>query len=495
MRLSLSLGLWLTAAAGIVLAAVGWFQLQVEEEDLDAAARRELTLLATAIRTATENAIRDDQEPDVTALLEQLEVKDPAVDIFVFESDGTLIGSSWGSTGSLAAARAVVADTMPDALAVEELESQGLVASAPLRVRGSVTGRLVVLRPVAALQSDLAAERRAIVWSIVVVIAVLSSVLWVVVRARVHHPLGRFVAGVRRVRSGDLSARIDLPGADELAELAQEFDAMTETLQEAQRRLVSEAEAREKFELDMQRANRLSVVGEIAATLAHEIGSPLQVLNGRSRDLATRADLPEDAKRSAAILVEQTDRVHQIVERLLDVARRKAPEVADLDVLELVHQMVELVSTQARRLDVRLDIEAHDVPHVRADRAQVQQVLLNLLQNAMRASSGGGVVRVTVFESSFKPPSDSRPHPSVAVAVDDTGGGISEAIQSRVFEPFFTAWNGQGPAKGTGLGLAVVRSIVTDHGGVVNAGASPSGMGARFIFHLPVGAAPAEEAR
>jgi signal transduction histidine kinase len=189
-------------------------------------------------------------------------------------------------------------------------------------------------------------------------------------------------------------------------------------------------------------------------------------------------------------LVEQTDRVHHIVDRLLDVARRKAPEVVDLDLCDAVRQMVELVSTQARRLDVRLEIDAHNAPHVRADRAQTQQILLNLLQNAMRASSRGGVVRVTVFASSFKLRSDSKARPSVAVAVDDTGVGIPEAIKDRLFEPFFTAWNGETASKGTGLGLAVVKSIVSDHGGVVSAAVSPSGLGARLVVHFPVQTVP-----
>src|SRR5690606_19572129 len=153
-------------------------------------------------------------------------------------------------------------------------------------------------------------------------------VLWVVVRLRVHTPLSRVIEGVRRVREGDLSARVDVAGHDELSELGREFDAMAEALQEARVRLANEAETRERLEGEMQRANRLAVVGEIAATLAHEIGSPLQVLNGRSRDLASRTDLPPNATKSAAILVEQTERIHQIVEQLLDLARRKAPKIA-----------------------------------------------------------------------------------------------------------------------------------------------------------------------
>lgn len=495
MRLAPSLGLWLTAVVALVVGGHSWLQLRTEETDLTAAARRELTLLTTAVRSGVENAMRDDQDPDIVALLEQLELKDPAVDIFVFGVDGFLLGSSWGSGGNVAKVRAIVrhAETS-DALRIEELTSGEFVATAPLRVRGLVSGRLVLLRPSNALLADLAAERHAIILSFGLLIVALLLVIWAVVQLRVNRPLSRVIAGVRRVGSGDLSVRINLTGRDEVAELAQEFDAMSEALEGARRQLASEMEAREKLEVDMQRANKMAIVGEVAATLAHEIGSPLQVLNGRARDLAGRGGLPEDVKRSAAILVEQTDRVHHIVERLLDVARRKAPELEDLDIQESVQRMVELFSTQARRMGVCLEFESHEVPRLQADPAQVQQVLLNLLQNALRASTRGGVVRITIAPSSFRRPSDSRAQPSVSITVDDTGSGIPEAVRDRIFEPFVTAWNGEPKSRGTGLGLAVVRSIVTDHGGVVSAATSPLGVGARFVVHFPVQASPLAEA-
>lgn len=486
MRLSTSLGLFLIASVVIVLGVHGWIQLEVEKADLSAVGRRELTLLATAIRGAAESALRDDQEPDVGTLLEQLEMRDPSVDVFIFDEDGALLRSSWGSTGNLSTARRLANHAPRDVLSIAEHDAYALAAIAPLRVGGALHGRLVVLRPGTALEADLAAERRALTLSIGLVVAVLSLVLWVVVRLRVHKPLSRVIAGVRRIREGDLSTRVEVVGHDELAELGREFDAMAEALQEARLRLANEAENREKLEVEMQRANRLAVVGEIAATLAHEIGSPLQVLNGRSRDLASRTDLPPNATRSAAILVEQTERIHQIVEQLLDLARRKAPKIAEFDAREPVRRVVELVSTQARRSGVRLEVDTKDVPRLEGDQAQVQQVVLNLLQNAIRASPEGSVVRVSVSSASFERPSDSSPQASVAITVDDEGRGIPDAIKARIFEPFFTAWNDDVESKGTGLGLAVVKSIVTDHGGLVTVTAPPSGVGARFVVHFPV---------
>jgi signal transduction histidine kinase len=494
-RLSLSIGLWLTVAVLIVLGGHGWVQLREEEADLDAAARRELAYVTTAIRSAVENAIRDKQEPDVAELLEQLELKDPAVDVFVIGARGESLGSSWGASSNLAKVRELLRVRPQDGSGVEELASGELAMIAPLQIGGATTGRLVVIRPLNALQGDLHEERRAVGLSVGLLIAALLLVIWVVVRLQVHLPMDRIIAGVRQIRGGDLTARIGLTGSNEFAELAREFDAMTASLEQARYELASAAEAREKLELEMQRANRMAIVGEVAATLAHEIGSPLQVLNGRARDLAARSDLPADVSRSAAILVEQTDRVHHIVERLLDAARRKAPEVVAFDVADSVQRMVELVSSQARRMGVRLELDCSDVPLLQGDPAQVQQVVLNLLQNALRASERGQVVQITVARSSFTRLADSRPQPSVAITVDDAGRGIPEHIREHVFEPFFTAWEGERRSRGTGLGLAVVKSIVKDHGGIVSAATPASGVGARFIVHFPVRARHAERAR
>src|SRR5690606_38429575 len=408
MRLAASLGIWLAGLTAVILGIHGSVQLNAERSDLASAARSELTLLATAVRGAVENAVRDGQEPDAAALLEQLELRDPAVDIYVFDSAGAVLGRSRGSEPNLGLARAVArASAGVDALQTEHLASGDFVAIAPLRGAGG--GRLVILRPSNALLADVAAAQRATVLSIGVVIAALCTGIWVVVRLRVHHPIRRFVAEMRRIRSGDLSGRLALPGRDEFAELAREFDAMAEALERTRQQLTQEADARGRLEQDMERANRMATVGELAVTLAHEIGAPLQVLNGRARDLEARTDLPSDARPSASILVEQTDRVHHIVERLLDVARRKVPELRPVDVRETVRAVVELLSCQARRAGVRIVVDVRAVPVLDCDPAQLQQVLLNLLQNALRASAPGGVVRVTVERSSFPRAPDSRP--------------------------------------------------------------------------------------
>jgi len=492
-RLTRSLGLWLAGTTAVLLSSYGWQQLRQEREDLTATARREMGLLTTAIRSGVENAMRDEKQLDITSLLERLELQDSSVDIFVFDEAGTLLASSWGSSGHVPAARDFLRGAAAlDALHIDEGPA-GLLASIPLRIGSRHVGRLVVIRPTDALRADLDAELQAAVLSTIVLIIASSLVIWLVIRQQIHQPMTRIVTGIRRMSSGDLSSRLEMGGGDEIAEIAGEFNAMAIALEEARSRLVLEAERREQLELDMQRANKLTVVGELAATLAHEIGSPLQVLNGRARTLAGRADLPDDARRGAEILVEQTDRVDRIVQRLLGIARRKASVLADIDVREPVQLVADLLSVEARRRRVRIELELGEVPRVRADADQVQQVVLNLLQNALRACAAGGGVKISVAQSWFTRPSSSTGQPSVAISVEDDGPGVSDSVRSHIFEPFFTAWskrNGATAAEstgngGTGLGLSVVKSIVTEHDGVVTLSPSQAGNGARFTVHFP----------
>lgn len=486
MRLTVSLCLWLAVATASVLGIHGWFQLKEEQADLEHTARREMSLLATAVRTGVESAVRDGQEPDIDFLLEQLERRDPELDVFVFDGKLALVGSSWGSATNLPRARAVLSSPgHVEAMKVENLDGTDFVVSAPVRVGTATAGHVVLIRPQAALLADLSEERRGLILSMVLVVIALSLTLSLVVHFRLHRPLNEIVRRVRNLAEGEFSSPLDPSGKDEIAELAREFDMMSQALEESRRRLVAETDSRERLQAEMQEINRLALVGQLAAGLAHEIGSPLQVLNGRARTLAKHRDLPQKVQRNAEILVEQSERIGGIVERLLSLARRKPLERSRIRLLDPVERVVELLSPQAHRQGVQMRLVAGEVPKVMADGGQVQQVVLNLLQNALRASSRGTAIEITVESSSFLPPAASREVESVAIVVDDEGVGIDGDLLPRIFDPLVTSWSDDERGVGTGLGLAVVKSIVTEHGGVVMASAGPSGRGSRFTVHFP----------
>lgn len=469
-----------------MLALQGWSQLAEEEEDLYAVADKELALVATALRSSVENAIRDDQEADIGALLEQLELKDPAFDVFVFRG-ADIISMSAGSAGNLDTARTIARQHQVPTLWVQRLSAGDLAAAAPVRVGGTLIGRVVIVRHPDALQSDLDSERKAVVISILTLVVLLSVVIWAVVKLHLQRPISLVIKAVRQVAAGDPSARIGHQGTDELAELAREFDATIDALEAARLQLSHEADARERLEAEMLRTNRLAIVGQLAATLAHEVGSPLQVLGGRARDIVQRNDLPDDVVRSADIIADQVDRVHGIVERFLDVARRKAPVAKTVNLFRASSEVVELLAPQARRVGVRFEVDVPETLAVRADPSQLQQVLLNLVQNALRASPRGAPVRILGRTSSFRRVPDGPEQPSVALCVEDEGPGVPVGHGDLVFQPFFSGWEGDPKAAaGTGLGLSVVQTIVTDHGGAIQVQTGRNGRGACFVAQFPM---------
>ena len=288
------------------------------------------------------------------------------------------------------------------------------------------------------------------------------------------------------VRAGNLTANVFVQRTDEVGRLTAQFNSMVRELESARRRLLEASEAREALEAGLRRVDKLATLGQLSAGLAHEIGSPLQILNGRARALASRADLPAEIRRVAQVFEEQSDRIAKIVEQLLVVARRRPAQWGEIDLGATVGPIVDLLEHEARQRSIRLEFQRPGSPlKVVADVDQVQQVTLNLLSNAFRATPRGGRVHLTLAASSFKAGDGLQENPSVSLVVDDTGCGIDEELLGRIFEPFFTTW---AEAGGAGLGLAVVKSIVDEHGGAI-AVSSERNAGTRFTVHFPVAGA------
>jgi signal transduction histidine kinase/CheY-like chemotaxis protein len=224
------------------------------------------------------------------------------------------------------------------------------------------------------------------------------------------------------------------------------------------------------------KAEKTTLVGQTLAGVAHELNNPLTALIGYADLLAARQTSPE-VDRTLGKIREQALRASRIVRNLLSIARRKDPERAQASLKEIVDTVVELFAYEARLARARVDVEVPETLRVLADRHALQQVFVNLLQNALHAlEDWGGEKRIRI---------QARELPDgLIVSVSDTGPGIPEALRTRIFHPFFTT---KGPTRGTGLGLALSRSIARDHGGDLLLDHAGEG-GARFLLRLPVSA-------
>jgi len=485
MKVWTKLALGFTATAIVIVGVYGAYQLSQEETDLRGAAERELRVTGTALQLAVANALRDQQLTDVRDTIDAVKMRDPSLDVLLFDNAGTMMAGSWGSGEAERLVRQAVIEAQSANTPIIRFDGRRglshLMGAFPLLDETRHVGTLAIVRPLDELRRDLASETRSTLLALGTLVIGLVAAGWFLASFYVRAPLLELVRTMRSVRSGNLSAKASFTRADEMGAAVSEFNAMMSELADARQRLISEADAREELETRLQRADKLVTVGQLSAGLAHEIGSPLQVVNGRARALAARTDLPHEVTRSAEVLASQTDRITRIVEQLLTFSRQTVPAMAGVQLAAPVRDIVELFEPEARRHDVHLEFHCDDpLPPANVDVGQVQQVVMNLLRNAVYATKAKGRVRLSLTIGSLVKASGSQP--AVSLVVEDNGEGIPDSLFPRIFEPFFTTRSHTG---GTGLGLAVVKTIVDAHGGTI-AVASDPGQGTRFTIQFPI---------
>jgi len=216
----------------------------------------------------------------------------------------------------------------------------------------------------------------------------------------------------------------------------------------------------------------LAELGTLASGMAHEIGTPMNVILGRAEFAMRRID-DERAKQSLATIVTQVERITKIMNQFLAFARRRPAERRAVGVRDIVEDSLEMLHERLARHHIHVVAELpDDVPLVHADPDQMSQVLLNLFINALHAMPEGGTLKVTV-----KPQADV-----VTLLIADTGHGIPREHLGKIFTPFFTT---KEVGKGTGLGLTVVHGIIEEHGGKIAVESEP-GKGTTFTILLPI---------
>jgi two-component system nitrogen regulation sensor histidine kinase NtrY len=313
-------------------------------------------------------------------------------------------------------------------------------------------------RGVAALQ------RQVTLIAVILAAAVLAvtTLLGALVARRITRGLDRVVTGAQAAARGDLDHRVPVTSKDEVGEVAAAFNLMMEDLRTAEERLVI--------------AERIAAWQEIARRLAHEIKNPLTPIqmamdNLRKTWRKQHPSFGELLEDSTATVLEEADRLRRIVTEFSDFARMPKPDLAPLDLGEVVSGALALYQGESP-----VEHKATPVPPIEADRGQMNQVLLNLVENARDAIAGkdGGKILVTTRRG------DAGDR--VELIVEDNGPGVPAELRDRVFTPYFTTKQGRG---GTGLGLAIVHRIISDHGGRVVIGAVPAG-GARITVELPI---------
>jgi signal transduction histidine kinase len=366
--------------------------------------------------------------------------------------------------------------------------------AAPLpRADGSVAA--IVVR--ADLAGIVALQQRAIgavlgfaVLTIIALVVVMDLLAWPLV----YRPIQQLRDTIARVANGDLSARAEVVSRDELGavaaglnEMLTRLESFNQDMQARVRQATNEVETRNQelvdsynrlFGLREQLANaeQLASVGQTAANVAHQVGTPLNLISGYVQLLKEELGADSPHLPRLAIIEEQIAKVTTTVRTLLDRSRqmgRKTRTTAG----ELVARMIEVMRPNLHAAHIRheMDLEAGHIP-ILVDATNFELALLNLMTNAVDAMPHGGVLRVRVTAAAGN---------RVRIEVSDTGHGIPTDLMPRIFEPWVST---KKPGRGTGLGLPIARDVVSAHGGSI-AVSSTEGVGTTFTIDLPSDAA------
>jgi signal transduction histidine kinase len=349
-------------------------------------------------------------------------------------------------------------------------------------------GAIEISRDMAFLDDIMADETLRSVGSLALLIVLLVVAISLSMRRAITGPIGKLIAGIDDVAKGDLSHTLFQEQEDEIGALAARFNEMTQSLRAARAETRRGVEDRLSLEAHLRATAQLATIGQLAAEIAHEVGTPLNVVTGRARAMAKKSDDPEAVQKNATIIAEQAGRITRIIQRLLDVARRRVggDEKATVDLNKLAQDTLELLEYQlgTARIETRVRLERTLEP-VPGDKDQLQQVFLNLYMNAVQAMPDGGTLEVhTRRVTQRRPGLEVAPEQAyVVVQVSDTGVGIKEEDRAKIFEAFYTSRSETG---GTGLGLAVAHGIVKDHDGWIEiTDAEGLGGGTSFRIYIP----------
>lgn len=348
-----------------------------------------------------------------------------------------------------------------------------------------VVGMLEIARPADVLDATADDVQRVVTLALLIV-GLTTSMVGAFAMRLVSRPITKLLRGIDDVAKGDLSHVILSERDDEIGAIATRFNEMTFSLRESRGETQRQNEAKLALEQRLGQTEKLATLGQLAAEIAHEVGTPLNVIAGRARSIQRKSREPETVEKNAGIIAEQTARITRIIQRLLDFTRRKVGTAApaEVNLNDIAQSTIELLASQfaSARVRVRFDRTASSA-RVAGDSDRLQQVLINLLLNAVQAMPDGGALVVETGEVRRARPGleGSAAQDFVSIAVTDTGVGIAPDIKDKIFDPFYTTKEGRG---GTGLGLAVVSGIVKEHDGWIDVDDARSG-GTVFRVFLP----------
>lgn len=479
MRVALKLTAVILGLLISVLALEGWLRVQHEREVFEHDLEHEQRLLGRALLPSVELAWRTEGAEAAERILSRAQRGESS------EVRIRLVALEPGATGEAPAVASVAGSPLwrERSVVVREPAPGTVHTYVPVDSPEGRGTAIELSESLAAVEASLQRSLVRVLWTALAIIVGAGLIALLLGERVVGRPVRRLVAQAGRIEQGDLSPP-DLPRRrDELGELKEAIAAMVAGLASARARLERETEARLEAERRLRHGERLAALGTLAAGVAHELGTPLQIVSGRARRIEDASDTAARACADAMIIRKQTKRMERIVRQLLALARPSDRARDGVDLAAVVGETLDLLGPGAAERHVRLERSLEDA-EVEGDRDHLGQLATNLVRNAIQAVEPGAAVRVRLFTTGDATSPAGAPHDAdrfVCLEVADEGPGISPDVQLHVFDPFFTT---KEVGEGTGLGLSIAHGIARDHGGWIEL-SSQAGEGAVFRVCLP----------
>jgi signal transduction histidine kinase len=492
MKIGTRLIVVLTISVSIVMIIASLLALQQREKTLTSAARNELSAHALTLRIALEEDFLRGGTFDAQRLIDRLRENTEIYSIILFDPEGRIARVSNLVTPDeirfQGEARRAIATGETISIDRNMNGEDYFAVVMPLTGEGKNYGAIEVIQPISFVRSLIATERRDISLTAMLLCITILLVVYIVTRFGLSLPIQELLGGAQAMGQGDLGYRVIVPGGgSELTRLAQEFNRMADSLLEQRELARQQAEARLSLERKLRHTERLAVVGRLAAGVAHEMGAPLQVIDGRAKQLQQHPEASKETReRNLGLIRTQAERIANIVRQLLTLSRPYNLRLEPVNLSRTVASALEMIEIDAERAGVRIELTPDHESEVEADPRLLHQVFLNICRNAIQAMPDGGMLSVDCSADAFQ--KDGADFATVRFA--DTGQGIALEHLANIFDPFFTT---KEVGAGTGLGLAVSSRIVEEHGGWIeaaNQGTEDGSKGAVFTVYLPAYRSP-----
>jgi len=480
-RFNIFLVIILTIAIGVS----SYLQLRVHYNQLLDMSREKLSDLAEVIEKSIRDPLRVGRVDEVNKIISQVGTLPDLERVLIFSQNGTIVMSSRpADVGAKIDERELEIFHHQQFTTVfnqKQLEQPIFYVLRPLlntpdcfRCHGNnpnqLNGVLAVEVSMAKIHERLAKSRRLMAISAGVTLLLLVCSIIFLLSHLVKRPIDRLISTMRQARGGDLKARVVPDDTLEFSELGRKFNEMIDKLETAQ------VDLKKYHEQQMERAERLASLGELAAGIAHEIKNPIAGISGAMQVLMQDFEENDGRREIMEEILKQIERIDRDVKDLLSYAKTAEPELAPKDVGELINEAIFLIREPAMQQQVRIiTAVAEDLPMVLLDEKLIQQVLVNLELNAVQAMPNGGTLTITARRRREPGEADS-----LAIEVRDTGCGIEPDKIDKIFTPFFTTRH-----TGTGLGLSISQNMVRAHEGRLEVTSEP-GHGSCFVILLPL---------